>query len=189
MTEKWAGECDCCACATRGARVTASGAARGRTEPPSGRRSRRLTVASWTSVSTRTASSGCRSTTTSGTSRRPVEWLLPPVGIWALFVVSVQYFQTTSGVATTTGRHLGLVVVSVQYFQTTSGVAATTGRHLGLVVVSVQYFQTTSGVATTTGRHLGLVVNAELSMGPFCVTRSNPSNQLTDPTQPNPLEV
>jgi len=27
---------------------------------------------------------------------------------------------------------------------------------------------------------------AELSMGPFCVIRSKPTNQLTDPTQPNP---
>ena len=29
----------------------------------------------------------------------------------------------------------------------------------------------------------------ELSMGPFCVTQSNPTHQLTDPTQPNPLQV
>ena len=28
-----------------------------------------------------------------------------------------------------------------------------------------------------------------LSMGPFCVTRSNPTHQLTDPTKPNPLQV
>jgi len=27
------------------------------------------------------------------------------------------------------------------------------------------------------------------SMGPFCVTRSNPIHQLTDTTQPNPLQV
>jgi len=27
--------------------------------------------------------------------------------------------------------------------------------------------------------------NPELSMGPFCVTRSNPTRQLTDPTQPS----
>jgi len=27
---------------------------------------------------------------------------------------------------------------------------------------------------------------SELSMGPFCVTRSNPTRQLTEPTQPNP---
>ena len=27
-------------------------------------------------------------------------------------------------------------------------------------------------------------VNPELSMGPFCVTQSNPTHQLTDPTQP-----
>ena len=26
-------------------------------------------------------------------------------------------------------------------------------------------------------------------MGPFCVTESNPTHQLTDPTQPNPLQV
>ena len=30
---------------------------------------------------------------------------------------------------------------------------------------------------------------SELSMGPFCVTRSNPTHQLTDPTQPNLLQV
>jgi len=29
----------------------------------------------------------------------------------------------------------------------------------------------------------------ELSTGPCCVTRSNPTHQLTDPTQPNPLQV
>ena len=36
-------------------------------------------------------------------------------------------------------------------------------------------------------------LQSELSMGPFCVTRSNPTHQLTDPTdqlnQPNPLQV
>jgi len=26
-------------------------------------------------------------------------------------------------------------------------------------------------------------------MGQFCVTQSNPTHQLTDPTQPNPLQV
>ena len=26
-------------------------------------------------------------------------------------------------------------------------------------------------------------------MGPFCATRFNPTHQLTDPTQPNPLQV
>jgi len=30
---------------------------------------------------------------------------------------------------------------------------------------------------------------SELSMGPFCVTRPNLTHQLTDPTQPNPLQV
>ena len=30
---------------------------------------------------------------------------------------------------------------------------------------------------------------AELSMGPFSVTRSNPTHQLTDTTQPNLLQV
>ena len=29
-----------------------------------------------------------------------------------------------------------------------------------------------------------VVSGAELSMGPFCVTRSNPTHHLTDPTQP-----
>ena len=29
----------------------------------------------------------------------------------------------------------------------------------------------------------------KLSMDPFCVTRSNSTHQLTDPTQPNPLQV
>jgi len=33
-------------------------------------------------------------------------------------------------------------------------------------------------------RQLVLAVDSELSMGPFCVTRSNPTHQLTDPTQP-----
>jgi len=32
-------------------------------------------------------------------------------------------------------------------------------------------------------------VTAELSMGPFCVTRSNPTHQLTYPTRPNPLQL
>ena len=27
----------------------------------------------------------------------------------------------------------------------------------------------------------------ELSIGPFCVTQSNPTHQLTDPTRPNPI--
>ena len=31
--------------------------------------------------------------------------------------------------------------------------------------------------------------NTELSLGLFCVTRSNPTHQLTDPTKPNPLQV
>jgi len=35
----------------------------------------------------------------------------------------------------------------------------------------------------------GVVARTELSMGPFCVTRSNPTHQLTDPTQPKPLQV
>ena len=35
----------------------------------------------------------------------------------------------------------------------------------------------------------GMPGGAELSVGPFCVTRSNPTYQLTDPTQPNPLKV
>jgi len=33
------------------------------------------------------------------------------------------------------------------------------------------------------------IVQPELSMGPFCVTRSNPTHPLTDQTQPNPLQV
>ena len=32
-------------------------------------------------------------------------------------------------------------------------------------------------------------ITVQLSMGPFCVTRSNPTYQVTDPTQPNPLQV
>jgi len=32
-------------------------------------------------------------------------------------------------------------------------------------------------------------VDPELSTGPFCVTRSDPTHQLTDPTQSNPLQV
>jgi len=34
-----------------------------------------------------------------------------------------------------------------------------------------------------------LASDPEWSMGPFCVTRSNPTHRLTDPTQPNPLQV
>jgi len=30
------------------------------------------------------------------------------------------------------------------------------------------------------------VASSELSMGPFCVTRSNSTHHLTDPMQPNP---
>ena len=38
-----------------------------------------------------------------------------------------------------------------------------------------------------TDRQIALSLNApELSMGPFSMTRSNPTHQLTDPTQPNP---
>jgi len=41
-----------------------------------------------------------------------------------------------------------------------------------------------------TDRQIALSLNApELSMGPFCMTLSNPTHQLTDPTQPNPLQV
>ena len=32
-------------------------------------------------------------------------------------------------------------------------------------------------------------VDTELSMGPFRVTQPNATHQLTDPTQPNPLQV
>jgi len=35
--------------------------------------------------------------------------------------------------------------------------------------------------------HIGR--NPELSIGPFFVTRSNPTHQQTDPTHPNPLQV
>ena len=42
-------------------------------------------------------------------------------------------------------------------------------------------------VSTGTFTHALRVVAPELSMGQFCVTRSNPTHQLTDPTQPNPL--
>jgi len=34
-----------------------------------------------------------------------------------------------------------------------------------------------------------VVSKAELSMGPFCVIRSNPTHQLTDPTRPNPIQL
>jgi len=30
---------------------------------------------------------------------------------------------------------------------------------------------------------------AELSMGPFCVTQSNPTHRLTDPTRPNQIQL
>jgi len=42
---------------------------------------------------------------------------------------------------------------------------------------------------TTCSLQSTAVIGAELSMGPFCVTGSNPTHQLTDPTRPNPLQV
>ena len=41
----------------------------------------------------------------------------------------------------------------------------------------------------TQRRFLAWPSSSELSMGPFCVTQSNPTHQLTAPTQPNPLQV
>jgi len=46
-----------------------------------------------------------------------------------------------------------------------------------------------NGRSWTNGKSLSLLFPAELSMGPFCVTLSNPTHELTDPTQPNPLQV
>jgi len=40
-------------------------------------------------------------------------------------------------------------------------------------------------LVTVRRRRRHLLAVTELSMGPFCVTRSNPTDQLTDPTQPN----
>jgi len=42
---------------------------------------------------------------------------------------------------------------------------------------------------TADKHHTGLTCSAQLSIGPSDVTRSNPTRQLTDPTQPNPLQV
>jgi len=43
------------------------------------------------------------------------------------------------------------------------------------------------------GHHVGhrptFQYSSELSMGPFCVTWSNPTHQLTYPTQPNPIQL
>ena len=36
------------------------------------------------------------------------------------------------------------------------------------------------------GYRINGYVMSELSTGPFCVTRSNPTHQLTDPKSPNP---
>ena len=44
-------------------------------------------------------------------------------------------------------------------------------------------------LVTVRRRRRHLLAVTELSMGPFCVTRSNPTHQLTDPTQPNPIQV
>jgi len=53
-----------------------------------------------------------------------------------------------------------------------------------------QQRQSTEGTATAiTANHYWYYCRlsvAELSMGPFCVTLSNPTHPLTDPTQPNP---
>jgi len=35
--------------------------------------------------------------------------------------------------------------------------------------------------------HAAVPWEEELSMGPFCVKRSNATHQLTDPTRPNPI--
>jgi len=47
-------------------------------------------------------------------------------------------------------------------------------------------YRTIAGAPRTGYRSIAA---AELSMGPFCVTRSNPTHQLTDPTQPYSLQV
>jgi len=54
-------------------------------------------------------------------------------------------------------------------------------------------FSRVAGAVGVTGLHLG-ASGAELSMGPFCVTRSNPIHQLIDPTKsnslrPNPIQL
>jgi len=43
---------------------------------------------------------------------------------------------------------------------------------------------TIAAIGQTTDDHATV-----LSMGPVCVTQSNPTLQLTDPTQPNPLQL
>ena len=52
---------------------------------------------------------------------------------------------------------------------------------------AARFRRQTTGVSQRASR--GTYSKAELSMGPFCVTRPNPTHQLTDPTQPNALQV
>jgi len=56
--------------------------------------------------------------------------------------------------------------------------------HFLLFLFSVFYVSACSAVCFN---HVARA-NSELSMGPFCVTRSNPTHQLTDPTRPNPIQ-
>jgi len=56
--------------------------------------------------------------------------------------------------------------------------------HFLLFLLSVFYVSPCSAVCFN---HVARA-NSELSMGPFCVTRSNPTHQLTDPTRPNPIQ-
>jgi len=75
---------------------------------------------------------------------------------------------------------------------------------LSLSVTSqVSYAQFTARDATRPNRHAASIyctsaltenlkpehADTESSIGPFCVTRSIPTYELTDPTQPNPLQM
>jgi len=56
--------------------------------------------------------------------------------------------------------------------------------------ISDSYVSLSLACQTQASVYLTAVVNTtELSMGPFCVNRSNPTHQLTDPIQSNPLQV
>ena len=57
-----------------------------------------------------------------------------------------------------------------------------------LVMVAVDLYLMVVRATGPAQLHGGLYVSLELSVGPFCVTRSNTAHQLTDPIQPNPLQ-
>ena len=91
-------------------------------------------------------------------------------------------YQLRLGYVTSAGWQVTLCD-PIWHVSSRSGVATLrTAIHLLLTYLHQSRF-TSPTTATTSARPV-----PELSMGPFCVTRSNPTYQLTDPTQTNPTQ-